>query len=143
MSLVLRKPIFGVSDQVPHNSGCTATEDGWRLEISDLGRREIVLSDTIISIAKTKALISFAVTAKLICVFVFAYVKSRFSHDEAEIYRKKFFICPSDFDSKLYIYNLYGLKKIQILVYFHLADSVAHLTQNATNEPCHDNAYRS
>ena len=36
--------------------------------------------------AKTKALISFAVTAKLICVFVFAYMqKSRFSHDEAHI----------------------------------------------------------
>ena len=26
------------------------------------------------------ALISFAVTAKLICIFVFAYAKSRFSH---------------------------------------------------------------
>ena len=35
-------------------------------------------------IAKTNALISFAVTAKLICVFVFAYAKSRFSHDEAK-----------------------------------------------------------
>ena len=35
--------------------------------------------------AKTKALISFAVTAKLICVFVFAYAKNRFSHDEAHI----------------------------------------------------------
>ena len=35
--------------------------------------------------AKTKALISFAVTAKLICVFVFAYAKSWFSHDEAQI----------------------------------------------------------
>ena len=34
-------------------------------------------------VGKTKALISFAVTAKLICVFVFAYAKSRFSHDEA------------------------------------------------------------
>ena len=31
-------------------------------------------------VAKTKALISFAVTAKLICVFVFAYAKIRFSH---------------------------------------------------------------
>ena len=29
--------------------------------------------------------ISFAVTAKLICVFVFAYAKSRFSHDAAHI----------------------------------------------------------
>ena len=36
-------------------------------------------------VAKTKALISFAVTAKLICVFVFAYAKSRFSHDVAHI----------------------------------------------------------
>ena len=33
--------------------------------------------------AKTKALISFAVTAKLICVFVFAYAKRWFSHDAA------------------------------------------------------------
>ena len=33
-------------------------------------------------VAKTKALISFAVTAKLICVFVFAYAKCKFSHDE-------------------------------------------------------------
>ena len=32
-------------------------------------------------VAKTKALISFANTAKLIYVFVFAYAKSRFSHD--------------------------------------------------------------
>ena len=35
--------------------------------------------------AKTKALIGFAVTAKLICVFVFAYEKIRFSHDAAQI----------------------------------------------------------
>ena len=28
MSLVLRKPVFGVSDQVPHKPGCTVTEDG-------------------------------------------------------------------------------------------------------------------
>ena len=39
-------------------------------------------------VAKTKALISFAVTAKLICVFVFAYAKSRFSHNEAHIVKR-------------------------------------------------------
>ena len=39
--------------------------------------------DCTIRVAKTKALISFAVTA--ICVFVFAYAKSRVSHDEAHI----------------------------------------------------------
>ena len=27
-SLVVRKPVFGVSDQVQHKPGCTATEDG-------------------------------------------------------------------------------------------------------------------
>ena len=45
--------------------------------------------DCTIRVAKTKALISFAVTAKLICVFVFAYAKSRFSHDVAHM-RKVF-----------------------------------------------------
>ena len=38
-----------------------------------------------IYVAKTKALISFAVTAKLICVFVFAYAKRWFSHDAAHL----------------------------------------------------------
>ena len=41
--------------------------------------------DCTIRVVKTKALISFAVTAKLICVFVFAYAKSRFSHDSAQM----------------------------------------------------------
>ena len=44
MSLVVRKPVFGVSNQVPHKSGCTATGDDKRLEISDLESRGIVLS---------------------------------------------------------------------------------------------------
>ena len=35
--------------------------------------------------SETKALISFGATAKLICVFVFAYAKSRFSHDAAHV----------------------------------------------------------
>ena len=34
---------------------------------------------------KTKALISCTVTAQLICAFVFAYGKSRFSYDAAHI----------------------------------------------------------
>ena len=42
--------------------------------------------DCTICVAKTKALISFAVTAKLICVFVFAYAKSQFSHDAAHMF---------------------------------------------------------
>ena len=35
---------LGVSDEVRHKPGCTVTEDGERLEISDLGSRGIVLS---------------------------------------------------------------------------------------------------
>ena len=38
-----------------------------------------------IRVAKTKVLISFTVTAKLICVFVFASAKIRFSHDTAHM----------------------------------------------------------
>ena len=34
---------------------------------------------------KTKPLISFAVTAKLICVFVFAYADCWFSHEAAHL----------------------------------------------------------
>ena len=34
-------------------------------------------------VAKTKELISCEVTAQLICAFVFAYAKSRFSHHDA------------------------------------------------------------
>ena len=34
-------------------------------------------------VAKTKALISFAVAAKLICVFVFTYANCWFSHEVA------------------------------------------------------------
>ena len=37
-------------------------------------------------VAKTKTLISFTVTVKLICIFVFAYAKCSFSHDAAHMY---------------------------------------------------------
>ena len=43
------------------------------------------MRDCTIYVAKTKALINFAITAKLICVFVLAFAKSRFSHDAARI----------------------------------------------------------
>ena len=61
--------------------------------MSDLDRRGVVLSVK----RKTKALISFAVTAKLICVFVFAYAKSRFSHNEAHFLMKLMLIAFSLF----------------------------------------------
>ena len=48
--------VFGISDQIRHKPGCTTTKDDTRL--SDLGN---------IFAAKTKALISCAVTTQLIC----------------------------------------------------------------------------
>ena len=52
------------------------------LEARNFGLRK--KGNCTICVAKTKALISFAVTAKLICAFVFAYAKTRFSHDVAQ-----------------------------------------------------------
>ena len=48
---------------------------------------ETVLSsrDCTIYIAKTKVLISYTVTAQLICAFFFAYAKRVFAHDTAQI----------------------------------------------------------
>ena len=56
--------------------------------ISHLGSRGIVLS----RVAKTKVLISCVVTTQLICACVFAYVKSRFSHDKALIIEPYFMV---------------------------------------------------
>ena len=39
-------------------------------------------------VVKTKALISFAVTAKLICAFVFAYADCWFPHAAAHLFEK-------------------------------------------------------
>ena len=47
----------------------------------NLGFRK--LRDCTIYVGKTKTMISFVVSAKLICVFVFAYTKSWFFHDVA------------------------------------------------------------
>ena len=72
----------------PTQTGLCNQEDGYSFEVSDLGSREIVLS---VYIAKTKALISFAVKDHLRgyreadlrrC---FPYAKTRFSHDEARL----------------------------------------------------------
>ena len=72
----MRKPVFGVSDQVRHKPDCAATEDSF-------GFRK--KRDCTICVAKTKALIRCVVTAQLICGFVFTYAKSWFFHNEAQI----------------------------------------------------------
>ena len=42
-----------------------------------------------IRVAKTKALTSFTVIAKLICVFVFAYADCWFSHEAAHLFQAR------------------------------------------------------
>ena len=69
-------------------------------------------SDCTICVAKTKALISFAVTAKLICAFVFAYAKSRFSHDMAHFSFNK----SISFMKSGYLYTAF-FKPVQSRVY--------------------------
>ena len=44
LNCVARKAVSGVSDQVGHKPGCTAAEDGKRLETSDLRSRGIVIN---------------------------------------------------------------------------------------------------
>ena len=61
----MRKPVFGVSDKVKYNRAVLPQ----RLEISDLGSRGTAIY---LYVAKIKVLISCAVTAQLICAFVFA-----------------------------------------------------------------------
>ena len=78
--LRLKKNISVVSEHVRQKPSCTSTEDGHRLEIWVLESKGIVLF-----VAKTKALISFAVTAKLICAYVFAYADRWFCHDVAHL----------------------------------------------------------
>ena len=81
----MRKIAFWVSHEVGHKPGCTATEDGQRLGTSDRGSRGIVLY-----VAKTNALISCQLTTQLICAFVFAYAKTRLSHDAVHLVRFHF-----------------------------------------------------
>ena len=64
-----KKRTIWVSNQVRYKPGCTAAQNSQKPEISDLEGRGITLSVE----RKTKALISCAVTAQLICAFGFAY----------------------------------------------------------------------
>ena len=70
----------------------TNKDDVKRLEISNLESRRTY------HVVKRKALISCAITTQVICAFDFAYAKSRFSHDVAqmEVYK--------GFDKKAYTY---------------------------------------
>ena len=75
---------FGVAVQVQHKPGCTTTESGYiGLKFQIL---EVEGFYCTIYVAKTKSLISC--TVQLMCVFVFAYAKSKLSHDVAHLETK-------------------------------------------------------
>ena len=78
MSLVVRKPVFGVSHT---NRSVQPQKMARGLKF----RIYVVCRDRTIRTVKLKALTSCAVTVQLICVFVFAYAKSRFSHNKAHM----------------------------------------------------------
>ena len=64
----------GVFHQVQHKPGCATVEDSFRFR---------KIRDCTIYVAKTKALISWAVDLRF-CFRIYMYVKSRFSHDPAQ-----------------------------------------------------------
>ena len=76
-----RKPVFGIADRSDTNRAKQP-----QMMVRGL-KFQIVMRDCSTYVVKTKALISCAVTAKLICVFVFASInaKSRFSPVTAQI----------------------------------------------------------
>ena len=82
MSRLVGKPTMWFPNRSDTNRPVQAHKRARSL-ISDLSRRGIVVIS--IRVAKIKALISFAVTAKLICAFVFAYADCWFSHGAAQI----------------------------------------------------------
>ena len=82
LSHVMRKTNNVIFDQVRHKSSCTNTEDSQKLEVLDLESR--CTHNCTFLVAKTKALTSFTVMAKLVCAFVFAYAICWFSHDVAK-----------------------------------------------------------
>ena len=91
---------------------------------------------------KTKALISFAVTAKLICVFVFAYAKSRFSYDAAQMMpgkqKFKYECSPENYKLQFSMHHLFSekissccLELTKVKYSLHIVKGVTHSKANA------------
>ena len=80
---------------------------------------------------KTKALISFAVTAKLICVFGFAYAECWFSHEAAQLLGFHYIFFFSFFIILFYYFNnsckAHGftvMPELQVRIYTYLVIDV-------------------
>ena len=81
MSLVTRKSVFGVWDQVRHKPACAATEAIWRLDISDIETGDIILprQRTIKVLIRLRGCVGWSAP------LLFAHGINRFSHDVAQI----------------------------------------------------------
>ena len=77
---IMRNSTICVSDQVRRKPACTNTENSKKLQISIVTRRGILLS-----VSRSENRDADAVTAQLICVFVFAFAGCWFSHAAAHL----------------------------------------------------------
>ena len=77
----MRKPVFGISDQVRHNQAVQPQKMARGLKFRK--KRDCTIY---MYVAKINVLINCTVTAKLIWAFVFAYTKSRFTHDSTHLF---------------------------------------------------------
>ena len=81
MSLVTRKPVSGISDQVRLKPACSAKKASYSLEIVHVASIGIILSRQ----QTTKALIRLRCCADWSAPLLFAFGKNRFSHDVTHI----------------------------------------------------------
>ena len=82
------EPVHGKTNNLGSDRVCTGLYSHRRwLETGNFGFRK--WRNCTIHIAKTKMLIRFAVTAKLICTIVFAYADCWFSHAVAHFFSHK------------------------------------------------------
>ena len=73
MSHIRRKPVFVVSNQVRHKLGCTAKEDGQRLEMAVLEKVEELYH----LCSENKGVDQLHGTLQLTCIFVFYICKNQ------------------------------------------------------------------
>ena len=82
----MRKPVFGVCDQVRLKPACSVTETSWSLEISDIETRGIILSRQRIILSRQRINKGADPTVRmhrLIYAYVVRLWQNRFPHDMA------------------------------------------------------------
>ena len=79
MSHVMRKPVFGISDRFNTNGAVHPQRmaRGFKLQMEVDGLYNLC--------SEIKGTDQLCITTQLICIFIFAYAKSRFSHDMAHM----------------------------------------------------------